>query len=166
MRIIQMKNLGNKLIIISIFLSSTINAEVIAAVSPKVVYRGEEATYTLTVDGNKIQKPMISTLCGTNITGTSSQTSIQMINSNYKKSYILGYTFVPQKSCVIAPISVNVDGKNVKSNAVNVVVKKPTQTKNANFTLSLKASKNNLYVGEPFTQKPLKSGAINLESIA
>ena len=145
-----MKNLGKKIVIIFAFLSSTIYANVIAEVSPKVVYRGEEATYMLTVDGSKIEKPMISTLCGANVTGTRSQTSIQMINMDYKKSYVLSYTFVPQKSCVIAPVSLRVDGKVVKSNAVKVLVKKPTQTKNANFVLSLKASKNNLYVGEPF----------------
>ena len=146
-----MKNLGKKIVIIFAFLSTTIYANVIAEVSPKVVYRGEEATYSLTVDGSKIEKPIISTLCGTNVTGTSSQTSIQMINMDYKKSYVLSYTFVPQKSCVIAPVSLRVDGKIVKSNAVNVVVKKPTQSKNANFVLSLKASKSTLYVGEPFT---------------
>ncbi len=146
-----MKNLGKKIVIIFAFLSTTIYANVIAEVSPKVVYRGDEATYSLTVDGSKIEKPIISTLCGTNVTGTRSQTSIQMINMDYKKSYTLSYTFVPQKSCVIAPVSLRVDGKIVKSNAVNVVVKKPTQSKNANFVLSLKASKSNLYVGEPFT---------------
>jgi len=146
-----MKNLGKKIVVLSVFLSSAIYANVTAGVSPQVVYRGEEATYTLTIDGTKAEKPMISTLCGTSVTGTSSQTSIEMINGDYKKSYILSYTFVPQKSCVINPISVKVDGKVEQSNSVKVVVKKPTQSKNPNFLLSLKPSKSNLYVGEPFT---------------
>lgn len=146
-----MKNLGRKIIIIFSFISTAIYANVVAQVSPKVVYKGEEATYSLTIDGSKIEKPMISTLCGTSVTGTRSQTSIQMINMDYKKSYTLSYMFVPQKSCVIPPMSVEVDGKMQKSNAVKVIVKKPAQDKHAKFLLSLKPSKSTLFVGEPFT---------------
>ena len=145
-----MKNLGRTIIIFFAFFSVTLYANITAEVSPKVVYKGEEATFILRVSGEKIQKPIISTLCGTNVTGTSSQTSIEMINMDYKKSYNLSYTFVPQKSCVIPAIELEVNGKKEKSNAVKVVVKKPTQDKNANFILSLKPSKNELFVGEPF----------------
>ena len=146
-----MKNLGRNVIIFFAFFSVTLYAHVTAEVSPKVVYRGEEATYILRISGEKVQKPIISTLCGTNVTGTSSQTSIEMINMDYKKSYNLSYTFVPQKSCVIPAMNIQVDGKMEKSNPVKVVVKKPTQDKNANFVLSLKPSKKELFVGEPFT---------------
>jgi len=146
-----MKNLGRNIIIFFAFFSVTLYANITAEVSPKVVYKGEEATFMLRVAGEKIQKPSISTLCGTNVTGTSSQTSIEMINMDYKKSYILSYTFVPQKSCVIPAMELNVNGKKEKSNAVKVVVKKPTQDKNANFLLSLKPSKEELFVGEPFS---------------
>lgn len=146
-----MKNLGKKLVILFSLFATAVYANIVAEVSPKVLYKGDEATYMLTVTGDKVQKPLISTLCGTNVTGTRSQTSIQMINMDYKKSYILSYTFVPQKSCVIPPVSFEVDGKVERSNAVKVTVKKPTQNKNADFVLTLKPSKNELYVGEPFT---------------
>ena len=146
-----MKNLGKKLVILFSLFATAVYANIVAEVSPKVLYKGDEATYTLTITGDKVQKPLISTLCGTNVTGTRSQTSIQMINMDYKKSYILSYTFVPQKSCVIPPVSFEVDGKTETSNAVKVVVKKPTQNKNADFVLTLKPSKKELFVGEPFT---------------
>ena len=146
-----MKNLGKKIVILFSLFATALYANIVAEVSPKVLYKGDEATYMLTVTGDKVQKPLISTLCGTNVTGTRSQTSIQMINMDYKKSYILSYTFVPQKSCVIPPVSFEVDGKVETSNAVKVTVKKPTQNKNADFILTLKPSKNELYVGEPFT---------------
>jgi len=148
-----MKNLGRNIIIFFAFFTVTLYANITAEVSPKVVYKGEEATFMLRVAGEKIQKPSISTLCGTNVTGTSSQTSIEMINMDYKKSYVLSYTFVPQKSCVIPAMELEVNGKKEKSNAVKVVVKKPTQEKNASFFLSLKPSKHKLFVGEPFTLK-------------
>jgi len=146
-----MKNLGKKILIIFSFITTAVYANVVAQVTPKVVYSGEEATYMLTITGNKVHKPIINTLCGTNVTATSSQTSIQMINMDYKKSYILSYTFTPRKSCVIPAVDVEVGGKIEESNAVKVTVKKPSQDKNADFVLSLKPSKSELYVGEPFT---------------
>jgi len=146
-----MKNLGRKMVILLSLFATALYANIVAEVSPKVLYKGDEATYMLTITGDKVQKPLISTLCGTNVTGTRSQTSIQMINMDYKKSYILSYTFVPQKSCVIPPVSFEVDGKKETSNAVRVTVKKPTQNKNANFVLTLKPSKEELFVGEPFS---------------
>ncbi|WP_457744183.1 BatD family protein [Sulfurimonas sp.] len=145
-----MKNLGKIILIIFSFITTTLYASVVAEVTPKVIYSGDEATYMLTINGDKVQKPIISTLCGTNVTATSSQTSIQMINMDYKKSYILSYTFTPRKSCTIPAIEVQIGSKIEKSNAVKVQVKKPSQDKNANFVLSLKASKNKLFVGEPF----------------
>jgi len=146
-----MKNLGKKIVILFSLFATAMYANIVAEVSPKVLYKGDEATYMLTVTGDKVQKPLISTLCGTNVTGTRSQTSIQMINMDYKKSYVLSYTFVPQKSCVIPPVSFEVDGKVETSNAVKVTVKKQAQDKNADFVLTLKPSKSELYVGEPFT---------------
>jgi hypothetical protein len=145
-----MKNLGRKIFIIFSFFATTIYASVVAEVTPKVVYSGEVATYKLTIHGEKVNKPIIDTLCGTNVISTSSQTSIQMINMDYKKSYILSYEFMPQKSCVIPAVSIDIDGKTEKSKAIKVEVKPPVQDKNANFLLSLTPSKQNIFVGEPF----------------
>ncbi len=145
-----MKNLGKKISILFILLTSSIYASVVARVEPPVVYSGETATYVLTISGEKVHKPVVNDICGNQILGTSSQTSIEMVNMDYKKSYVLSYEFAPAKSCTIAPVSVEVDGKVEKSNAVKVLVKPATQDKNANFVLSLKADKTNVYVGEPF----------------
>ena len=147
-----MKNLG-KIIIIFSLLTTAIYANVVAKVYPKSVVSGEVATYTLTISGGEVNKPIISTICGNNVLGTSSQTSITMMNSNYKKNYVLSYQFMPQKSCVISPVSVEVDGKKEKSNSVKVRVKPAVQDKNADFVLDLIPSKKELYVGEPFTVK-------------
>jgi hypothetical protein len=145
-----MKNLGKNLFLFCLLLSSTIYASVVARVGPAVVYSGETATYTLTIQGSDVKKPVINDICGNDIVGTSSQTSIEMVNLNYKKSYTLSYEFVPKKSCIVEPVSVEVDGKTEHSNSVKVVVKPAVQDKNAPFILSLKASKKDLYVGEPF----------------
>ena len=147
-----MKNLG-KIIIIFSLLATTISASVMARVYPKSIVSGEVATYTLTINGGEVNKPVISSLCGSNILGTSSQTSIRMINNDYQKNYVLSYQFMPQKSCVIEPVSVEVDGKTEKSKSVEVTVKPAVQDKNADFVLSLIPSKTELFVGEPFDLK-------------
>jgi len=144
-----MRNLGKIAIVFSLLVTS-IYASVVARVYPKSVVKGEVATYTLTITGGEVNKPVISTLCGSNILVTNSQTSITMINNDYEKSYVLSYQFMPQKSCVIEPVSVEVDGKIEKSNSVKVTVKPPTQDKNAKFILTLTPSKRELFVGEPF----------------
>ncbi|ADN08733.1 BatD family protein [Sulfurimonas autotrophica] len=145
-----MKNLGKKIIIIFSLLATAIYANVVAKVYPKNVVSGEVATYTLTITGGEVNKPVISTICGSNVLGTSSQTSIQMINNDYKKSYVLSYQFMPQKNCVIAPVNVEVDGRMEQSNSVKVTVKPAVQDKNADFVVNLIPSKTKLFVGEPF----------------
>ncbi|QOP45257.1 protein BatD [Sulfurimonas paralvinellae] len=145
-----MKNLGKKIFITFILFTTAVYASVTARVEPPVVHSGETATYILTISGEKVHKPVLNDICGNQILGTSSQTSIEMVNMDYKKSYVLSYEFAPQKSCTIEPVNVEVDGKTEKSNAVKVVVKPASQDKDAPFVLSLKPSKEELYVGEPF----------------
>jgi len=145
-----MKNLGKIFFSTLIFFTTLLHATVTAKVEPAVVYMGESATYSIHVTGGEINKPIIDSICGNPVTATSSQTSIEMINNDYKKSYTLRYDFTPTKSCTIAPVKVVVDGKDQTSNAVNLVVKPATQNRDAEFILSLKPSKRELFVGEPF----------------
>jgi len=129
----------------------SLHASVVAEVDPQVVYSGETAKFILKLSGTDVKKPSIDTLCGSPVTATASSTSIEIVNGEYSKTYELSYDFVPQKSCVIEPISIEVDGKKELSNSVKVNVKPPSQDKNADFVLSLLPSKKELFVGEPFT---------------
>lgn len=145
-----MKNLGNIALFLLLF-TSTIYASVTARVEPTTLYAGDTATYALTISGADIKKPLLSDICGNDIVGTGSQTSIQSINGNYQKSYTLTYNFVPLKSCKIESVEVEVDSKIERSNSVDVVVKPRAQDLNAEFVLSLSSSKKELFVGEPFS---------------
>jgi len=145
-----MKNLGKKTVILFLLFCTTLYGSVTARVEPPVVYSGDTAKYILTVSGENVHKPQLTDICGNDIVATSSQTSIEMINMDYKKSYVLSYDFVPKKSCDITPVAVDVNGKIEKSNAVKLVVKPASQDKNADFILSLKANKTDVFVGEPF----------------
>jgi len=144
-----MKNLGRIYLLLVSFVAISY-AGVVASVEPAVIYKGDSATYTLTISGEDAKKPVINDICGNSITSTSSRTSIQMINGDYKKSYILGYGFEPSQSCTIDGVEVEIDGKLQKANPVKVEVKPVSQTLNGDFVLSLEASKTDLFVGEPF----------------
>lgn len=144
-----MKNLGKILLTLSLLINVAF-ASVSAKVEPRNIYEGESATYILSVSGGKIKKPVISSICGNDITATSSQTSIESINGSYKKSYTLSYQFVPKKSCTISGVEVEINSKVEISNSVKMTVKPRTQDFQADFILSFSTPKKELYIGEPF----------------
>ena len=125
-----------------------IYADVVANVDNTHVGFGEVVTYNLILNGEDIKKPDIYTLCGEDVVGTGSSTSINVINGAYKKSYVLSYKFVPKKSCVIEAISLDIDGKTHTTKPIDIVVEKFVASKNDDFSLTISASKNEVYVGE------------------
>ncbi len=144
-----MKNLG-KIFLFLLLCSATLLAKVEASLDRGSIYSGEMVTYKLTISGEDIQKPTLGTICGNEIVATGSQTSIESINGKYLKTYTLSYQFMPQESCLIEPVSVSVNGEVQTSNPVELKVKEPSQERDAPFVISLKSSKESLYVGEPF----------------
>ncbi len=144
-----MKNLGKIVLLIFLFLYALFGT-IRATVDSTTVEHGEMITYSLNISGEDIERPNIHTLCDSDVISTSSQTSIEMINGDYRKSYILSYKFLPQKSCEIKPIELEIDGKQVKSNSVQVTVSAVVPSKDSEFELSLKSSKEEVFVGETF----------------
>lgn len=148
-----MKNLGKILILIYLIPLSLMAREVanvVASVDFPNVERGEMVTYELMLNGDNIVRPTILTLCGQNVISTGTQTSIQMINGTMTKSYIFAYKFLPQESCVIDPIEVEIDSKIIKTNSVKVNVSEQKIKKDSPFVLTLESNKSQVYVGEPF----------------
>lgn len=144
-----MKNLGKILLILFLF-PHAMFASVKATLDSNYVELGETVTYSLNISGENVKRPNIQTLCDTDVVSSSSQRSIQMINGDVKKSYILSYKFVPQKSCEIPPISLEVDGRVEQSNAVNLKIVSGVVKKDASFVLTLSSNKKDVFVGEPF----------------
>ncbi|MDY0124059.1 BatD family protein [Sulfurimonas sp.] len=139
-----------KLLFLLLLSLSSAYAEVVAKVSPKEVELGEMVTYSLTISGEDITRPNIRRLCDSDVISTSSQTSMQITNGSINKNYTLSYRFVPQKSCVIDPTEVEVDGKTESSNSVEVKVVPVSGAKDQDFVLKLESSKKELFVGEAF----------------
>jgi len=147
-----MKNHGNFLIIL-IFLLLPLHvamAGVIAKVDYPVVEEGDMVTYSLELSGDDISRPKILRICDSDVISTSSQTSMQVINGDFTKSYVLSYKFLPQKSCTINPVSVEINGVQEVSNPVSVTVKKVTGAKDKEFELLLQTDKKSVFVGESF----------------
>jgi hypothetical protein len=144
-----MRCLG-KIFLVIFFIKSALFAGVEASLDSYQVQRGERVTLTLKIDGNNIQRPKIVSICGNDILSTASQTNIEMINGDYKKTYSLNYDFMPVKSCVIDPIEVVLDSKTYKTKPLKLEVLASGSVKNANFLLELTTNKKEVYVGEPF----------------
>ena len=145
----KMKNLG-KILFIIFLIPNAIYASVTSSVNYKSVSNGEMVIFSLKINGTDIQRPIINTICDSDVISTSSQTSIEIVDGDYKKSYVLSYKFMPQKSCEIKPIDVEVDGKIETSKALKVEVKPMSRDKNADFLLTLETQKKEFFVGEPF----------------
>ncbi|WP_373036084.1 BatD family protein [Sulfurimonas sp.] len=159
-----MKNLGK--IVLFLFLAQyTVFAGVRATVDASTVEAGEMVTYSLHVSGVDIERPNIHSLCGTDVISTSSQTSIEMINGNISRSNVLSYKFIPQKSCTVEPIEIEIDGKTEKSNSVKIEVKKVVANKDADFVLTLETPSKEVFVGEPFEVTLLFKQKRNTEAV-
>lgn len=139
-----------KLLIFMLSAPSIIYGAVSAKLDSNTVELGEMVTYSLNVSGENITRPNIRRLCGTDVISTSSQTSMQIINGEITKSYVLSYKFVPQKSCKIEPIEVDINGDKEFSNALELKVVPVSAAKDKEFVLELSSRKKSVYVGETF----------------
>jgi len=161
-----MKNLGKIALLILLF-PFALFGDIRASLDSTTVELGDMVTFNLKISGDDIQKPIIHSLCDSDIISTGSQTSIEIINGSYQKSYVLSYKFLPQKSCVIKPIEIEIDKKIEKSNSVNLTVKAVVASKDSLFKLTLQSDKKEVFVGESFEMTLLfkqKQGAEAVDS--
>lgn len=139
-----------KLLFLLLLIPHISYATVTASVDSKTVELGEMVTYSLSISGEDITRPNIRRLCDTDVISTGSQTSMQIVNGDIKKSYILSYKFLPQKSCTIKPMQIEIGSIMESSNPVTIEVKPVSAAKDSEFKLTLSTKKKELYVGETF----------------
>ena len=144
-----MINLG-KIAFLLFLIPLGLNAKVTASVDQKRITLGDTVTLNLQISGENAKRPTLYTLCNTDVVSSGSQTSIQIVNGDYQKSYILSYQFVPQESCIIEPIELEINGAVEKTKAINIEVKPMEVSKDPSFSMTLQSSKKEVYVGEPF----------------
>jgi hypothetical protein len=143
-----MKQILGKIFLI-LFLTINSFAEVTASVNPPAVYKGDVVNFIISADGGNIDFPKIQEISGYPILGTSSSQSVNIINGNITKTVSKTYSFRPDKSITISPLSVSVDGKSYKTQELKVSVHKPTASQKGDpFVVEMKINKSEAFVGE------------------
>jgi hypothetical protein len=102
-----MQNLG-KIAFFLFFLPCALFGAVEAKVDTQTPEEGDVVTLVLQISGEKVQKPVLHSLCGTEILSSASHSSFSF--GDNKSIYTLTYQFAPSKSCKIEPIEVEIDG--------------------------------------------------------
>ncbi|MEA2111955.1 MAG: BatD family protein [Campylobacterota bacterium] len=144
-----MKNLG-KIFLITILFALSLHAELKVNVSATDVTIGERVTLNVTVAGENSAPPNLTSICGEAIVSSSKRTSVQGINGVFTKKEVYEYIFIPTTSCIIEPITVNIDGNDEISKPIKINVTAMKVTKDSPFVLTLKSDKKKIHVGEPF----------------
>ncbi len=144
-------NLG-KLLIFLLFPIILSAASVRVEVDKPAIYPGESVSFTITASGKgDVKFPNIKDIDGFLITGTSDSQSTIIINGEVKKSVSRTYIFSPTKDVTIPSFEVEINGKKYKTKPVKIKIltPKPSSNSHGEVSLTLKASKKEVYVGEP-----------------
>ena len=124
-------------------------ASVEASLDKVAILKGENATYTIRATGNDIKFPNLRSIEGHPVVGTSSSTSINIINGEMQKIKSVSYTFTPKYTFIIPNYSIIIDGVDEQTEPLKIKVVKPTaSTPNDKLQLILKVNKKDAYVGE------------------
>ena len=143
-----MKNLGK--VALSLLLTTTLFAQVSADVDQSVVSPGNVVNFSLHVSDESFDEPQIQKLCGVNVLGRSSQTSIQDVNGKFKKTQTLTYSFSPEQSCTIEPLEINTASGIEKTEPITIEVRALSADAKAQYSLVYITDAKDVYVGEPF----------------
>ena len=144
-----MKSLGKAVAVTALF-ATTLLGSISATVDATRVTMGETVTYSITASGQNVEKPSITELCGQKVLSTSQGTSMQMIGGSFTKEYRFAYTFEPLKDCRIDAVTLKIDGKEERTEPIDIRVVPMQITKDSPFILEMRSQKQQVHVGEPF----------------
>jgi len=120
------------------------------------VIEGNSARLTLEATGSDIVFPKIDKIGDYLVEGVSNanQSSIKVINGQVRQEHVRKQiiAFTPEKSMTIPSFTIKVDGKEMKTDPIEIkVVKSTAPVPNASkkVTLDMVANKKQVYVGEP-----------------
>jgi hypothetical protein len=128
-----------------------------AGVATTNVFVGEPFRFQIQVSGSETPgRPDLSTIKGFAVKftggGSNSRSSVRVINGKMTKNQQLGYLFNYELQATrpgrlsIPAIAVTADGKTTRTQALAIVVQKPSETED--FKLRLSLSKERAFVGE------------------
>lgn len=139
-----------KLIILLFLVISNLFANNINFILPSQLVRGDPLTFSLEVEGVKIEMPNMKEFANMNIKEISSSTSSMISNGKVSQSIKKIYAIFPKESFIFPSLAIKIDDKFFYTKEKKIEVIQPSKTQSDLFDLSLKASKNSLFLGENF----------------
>jgi len=131
------------------FLPIFLFANVNLSLDKVAVLQGEAVVMTITASGDNIKFPQLRTVEGNKVLGTSTSSSIRIINGSMTRTKSISYQFIPKYTFNIPIFSVYIDGEEFRTEEIKLKVVKPTSSKQGDkFQLELKFDKTKAYVGE------------------
>lgn len=154
-----MRHLGKICILFILFLTALF-AKFEVSVSDNNIALGDQIIVTFS--STKSDKfPLITDIGGFEIQSRSQERQTRIINGKVEGSFKMHYVITPTHTFTIPSYTMIEAGKTVHSDPITVTVTKNATPMNGDIVFSMKASKKELYVGEPFfvtiTYKQAKS---------
>jgi len=145
-----MRNILGKFTLLFLLPVWLIASNIHVSVDKREVIRGDTVTFTITANGDNIDFPVINSIDGFPILGTSQQSNISIINGSITKSLSKSYTFAPMKDVTIPSFELKIDGKTYKTESIKIKVTKVAPTYNGGDTsLTMSVDKKEVHIGEP-----------------
>lgn len=139
-------NLGRILLPFLIILN--LYADVSATPDRYAIYKGESVNITLSATGNA-HFPDVFDIAGYKVLGTSSSSSINVVNGQMTKTSSKTFSFKPDKNITVPSFSIEVDGATESTTPFDIVVKEPVaSTQGDEFVVELSLDKDELMVGQ------------------
>jgi len=132
-------------VLILLLSAAALQGSVTATLNSDTVKRGGSATLSIRVEGENTVIPKIERLCGVEVMKQGYRRSLEELENGFEKAVVYTYTFRPESACVIEPIAVEVDGIESYTPPLKLDI-----SDDASAVVELSASKQALYVGEPF----------------
>ena len=144
-----LQNLG-KIALLCICFCASLFADASIRVDKMALYPGDSVTFTLKAEGSDSVFPAINAIDEFPILGTSSASSVQIMNGDTTRTLSRSYTFAPTHDVTIPSFTIKIAGKAYATEPQKITVLAPKASQSGEpFVLELKADKKSAYVGEP-----------------
>ncbi|RUM72838.1 MAG: hypothetical protein DSZ08_00140 [Sulfurovum sp.] len=129
-------------------------AQVESTVDRQEIVSGESVTLQITAKGDKVAFPNIQEINGMKVTdaGTSRQSAVSVTFNGIKSevSTVKRYRFEPTRDMTIPAYTVNISGKQYRTQPIRIKVLKNNAQPSTQFSFALSTNKKSVYVGESF----------------
>jgi len=138
-----------RLILLSFIFTFSLFADV-KLIAPSSIIKGEPLIFYIEASGNNIVFPNIDNINQNEVQEISSSASTIFVNSKITRKIKKTYSLYTQENITIPKLEFVIDGDKFYTNEKKIKVANAEKTKSDIFDLSIKANKDDLYVGENF----------------